>query len=514
MRGSSQSRVNVAVLRPERTPDRWHGLDMADMVVLSGVSERDFTPEQLRALRDYVVAGGTLIVTGGINWNRLTTPFFAELLPVTVSGSRTVSRIPALSAAVGRPLTDGSAFVVSTGTAKAGADVTISLDGTPIMAGWSRGSGRVGYLAFDPALPPFRTSPALPSLWKQVLLSHARDGIIPAVTAGEYYEQWMGGMGGGAVRLADAPYAIPQLDIPAFYIVALFLLAYIVVLVPVNYFVLKAKDKKEYAWLTTPAIVLVFSVGAYMIGYGFKGGRTLLVRVGVIEARSGQDAAPSLAYAGLFSPRKAGYEVQLASEDRQAQADAESALLSEPAAMRPGKAMRVIEGDTRKLDDFAVDMWAMRVVKSEGIARLGRGFGAAVRMNGSRVQGTVTNNSPYALDDCVLVFRGRVTKVGALEVGKTAEFSAQAPGGWGGGTLLPAALLNEVRGNRDQERMRRAVLQTLCGGSGAVRYAPPQSQDTPMLVGWVREEAPVVKLNVNGGRPRELAATLMVVHLE
>ena len=98
---------------------------------------------------------------------------------------------------------------------------------------------------------------------------------------------------GAPTRLADAPFAIPQLDIPAFYVVALFLLAYIVVLVPVNYFVLKAKDKKEYAWLTTPAIVLVFSFGAYLIGYGFKGGRTLVVKAGLI--RIGGSSSPSAA---------------------------------------------------------------------------------------------------------------------------------------------------------------------------------------------------------------------------
>jgi hypothetical protein len=346
-----------------------------------------------------------------------------------------------------------------------------------------------------------------------VLLSQQRAGVIPAVTAGEYYEQWAGsGMyTTGAVRLADAPYAIPQLDIPAFYIVALFLLAYIIVLVPVNYFFLKARDKKEYAWLTTPAIVLVFSVGAYMIGYGFKGGRTLLVRVGVVEARAGQNAAPNLVYAGLFSPRKTGYDLQLAAGDRAAQADAQTALLSEPTSTRPGAGMRVIQADAQKIEDFAVDMWAMRVIKSEGITRLGGGFDARYVSGGSSMTGRITNNSPYALDDCYVVRGNQIHKIGALEPGRTAEF-ATPTATLVGTTMLPVGLVSEVKGSGEQARMRRSVLQSLCSG-GAAQAGRSLNSGEPILVGWVRESDPLVRLQVNGGRPRELAATLMVVPL-
>ncbi|HEU4753380.1 MAG TPA: hypothetical protein VFU47_09760, partial [Armatimonadota bacterium] len=285
------------------------------------------------------------------------------------------------------------------------------------------------------------------------------------------------------------------------------LLAYIIVLVPVNYFVLKAKDKKEYAWLTTPAIVALFSVGAYLIGYGFKGGRSLLVRVGVIEARAGQNAAPGLFYAGLFSPRKTGYDLQLASGSREEQQIAGATLLSEPANVRSSAGLRVVQGDQRTIRDFAVDMWAMRVIKAEGVFPLQGGIRAQYQQQGSRVTGSITNNSAYALQDCHVVDRGQVARVPDLEPGKTVQFDLSPRQGMGGGGAVPTSLLAEVRGSREEQRMRATVLQAL--SATPLNGAGPD----PLLVGWVRETQPVPRIQVNGGSPRELAQTLMVVHL-
>jgi hypothetical protein len=251
-----------------------------------------------------------------------------------------------------------------------------------------------------------------------------------------------------------------------------------------------------------------------MIGYGFKGGRTLLVRVGVMETRAGEDAARSLSYAGLFSPRKAGYDLQLAALDKAAQSDAASTLLSEPATQGRSSGLRVLHGDQQQLDEFAVDMWAMRVVKAEGINRLGRGITAQLSQKGTAWSGTVTNNSPYPLVDCHIVYGSEVLRPGkgTLEPGQSVTFETKGRGPLAGAAILPAAILSDVQGSREEQRMKRSVLQTLCstGSGGPYTWTLP---DYPLLVGWVRETEPVVRLQVDGKRPREMASTLMLVHL-
>jgi hypothetical protein len=344
-----------------------------------------------------------------------------------------------------------------------------------------------------------------------MLLMQVREQILPIVSGQDWADNPYGGVVSGS-RLASAPYAISQLDIPAFYIVALFLLAYIIVLVPVNYYFLKARDKKEYAWVTTPAIVALFSIGAYAIGYGFKGGSTLLVRVGLVEARSGHDSAPHLTYAGLFSPRKTTYDVQLAATDAASSADAAATLLSEPQGSGPVGGLRIVQADSSpRVDEFGVDMWAMRVLKGEGVTRLGGGFAGTMRRVGKGITGEIRNNSPYTLESCRLVVGNSVHPVGDLGPGKTISVNEKSLKPGASGTLLPMTLLEKLDGSRDEQRIRRAVLQPLCGASvvGASGWQPPKG---PMLLGWVKE--PIARVQINGREPREQAATLMIVHLD
>jgi hypothetical protein len=502
-------KVNVAIQDPKDVPDQWQGLQAADIVVLGNVSERDLSPEQATALRDYVTTGGTLVITGGTNWNRLGTPFFSGLLPVTITGGTTLGAAGGLS-----PLAGGSSpagrYPATVGRPKPGSKILASEGGTPLVVKGGKGSGQVIYLAFDPSAPSFRNWDGNDAFWKSILLQKRTTSLVSAVSDRDASEQFGGyNPGSGQLRLADAPYAIPQLDIPAFYIVAVFLLAYIVVLVPVNYFVLKAKDKKEYAWLTTPAIVLVFSIGAYMIGYGFKGGRTLVVKAGLVETYAGQDSAASLFYAGLFSPRKTSYDVKLASASA---AGSDSAtLFSQPGLNRGGPPLRSVQGDTSYIEDFAVDMWAMRVAKAEGVVHLKDGITATVDEKTKNVTGTVRNGSPYSLDDCYVVSSSWVARVGAVAAGQQATINSPTLAGSRGGGFLPSVLLDQVKGTREDVRMKRAVLEPLCTSSTMPGGSMPNTSDR-LLVGWVKD--PINTLDVNGHEPRELAATLMIVHLD
>lgn len=499
----------VSTSAPAAAPDRWQGLSSVDLVVLSGVSERDFRPEQLSALREYAAAGGTLVVTGGLNWNRLTTGFFQEVLPVRVTGSASASSLPAPEGSF-----SGRSFPILTSQPKSGAEVTLGDSSRPLVVQGHYGSGRVVFMAFDPSLPPLRDWSGLRQLWAGLVQTRPAPSLLQVVAQqDEGYEMYGGAMppgyyGSSEGRLADAPFAIPQLDIPAFYVVALFLLAYVIILVPVNYFFLKARDKKEYAWLTTPAIVVLFSVGAYAIGYGFKGGNTLAVQVGLVETSANQGAAPFVFYSGLFSPRKTGYDVRFASAGTQ-QDPFSNALFTEPGGEPARAGLRLVQDDQPRIQDFSVDMWAMRVLKAVGVADLGKGIQAQVQVSGSALEGQLTNATPFHLEGCAVVAGAQSYPVGDLAPGATLKLQ---PGKFAengsAGTLLPSSLLDTVQGRSQKARMRRAILDSLTLG----RYNTPSFTTGGFrLVGWIRD--PVGRLQVDGKTPREVAETLVVVRL-
>jgi hypothetical protein len=456
----------VGLATPDAAPARWQALQAADLVVLGGVSERDLTPEQAAALREYVVAGGTLAVTGGLNWNRLTAPFYRDLLPLRVTGGAVV---PAWSGGPAGPVP------VCTGALLPGARVLLARGGRPLLAARPLGLGRVVLATFDPAGGPAAAWPGGPALWTDLLREPRPDTLAAVLRADDG-----GGMYRRRASLVEAPYSIPQLDIPAFYVVGLFLAAYIVVLVPGNYLLLKRRDRKEWAWLTTPLIILGFSGGAYLIGYVLKGGATRVVQVGLLETRVDQPTGALLTVTGIFSPRKTGYDVRPAWPTP----GLPPALLDEPPADGLRSASRIRwEDGTQTVEDFGIDMWSMRALAGEAVAPMGRG----VRLVGAGKERRLVNDTPWVLEDCRLTWNGAGRPVGSLRPGQSVPLTGR-----------PGA---EIMRGGEVGKLRGAVDAALAGvGRG------------DMLRGWVRD--PLTPLEVDGRPATGIAQTLVAVHLD
>ena len=111
--------------------------------------------------------------------------------------------------------------------------------------------------------------------------------------------RFYGYYGGGGGQLSDAVMRAPALDAPGADVVGLFLLAYVLILVPINYLVLKRLDKKEWAWVTVPALVVVFAVTTYGVGYAAKGNAVFVNRAAVVETTAGERQAGLYTELGL-----------------------------------------------------------------------------------------------------------------------------------------------------------------------------------------------------------------------
>lgn len=502
-------RVHVATLSPDQVPDRCQGLAAAHMVVLGNITERALTLEQQAAIRNYVLAGGCLVITGGPNWNRLTTPFFTSLLPVRVAGGGTATAGTHAGLLANQPPPLGRHAVV-TATPLPGSRVAGEESAVPEAVMVRRlGAGSVYFLPFDPDLPPYQQWQAVPSFWLSLLRGAPSHTLFGELLQADVSRAWQPEGYGGATTwqgLADLPYSISQMDIPAFYLVALFLLAYIIVLVPVNYLFLRARDKKEWAWLTTPLIVVLFSAGAYGIGYAIKGGRTLVVRVGVMEARVGESAAPVVTYAGIFSPRKATYTVEVAPGGA-GPGEADSALLCEPIRGREATGTHLVYGDRPRIVGLNVDMWAMRVLRTDGVASLGEGFQSRLAPGDAEVSGTIRNATPYAITECAVLARGVVVPIGDLPPGGSSSFRAVASAQSASGIQL-SALTGVATPGGDVARTKQNLVNALSPVSAALAVEGP----APVyMAGWLRE--PTTRLLVSGQPAGEETAVLVLVYL-
>ncbi len=489
-------------------PDNAAGYAGADAFLLRSDAPLDaLTEAQTNALRSWVASGGHLLVCGGGDPARYSTPFFAGLLPATVSEAG-ASGLPALTP---KPLPGVHAVAASPGH-------------WPASVIGPYGAGSVTLTASDPTESAFQAANAsnMPLVWHSLLSGlHDPSASVLAVTAQREENTNAFYFGSAPPLLSQAVMRGPSLDAPGTSVIAIFLLAYLVILVPVNYLVLKRLDRKEWAWGTIPALVLLFAAGTFGVGYAAKGGSVFVNRSALIETSAGRREAGVYSEVGLFSPRRSSYDIDLAGDG----------LVS--AIPNPGTDYSGRGGDTQgagsvqfvetpagaSLPNTPVNMWAMRAFDAQSTIDLGGTIDASLS-DRTGLTGTIINRTPDTLTDCAVYYQGRWVFLGSLAPGvtltvpgvgvsrvQTGEFSLP----------LPPAAQAEVHA-----RMQ-ASLAGYCRSLGErqpsyngmntrLNYMP--SNDEALFVGWSRDPklaGPIPK--IDGGAVTENDETLVIVHV-
>ncbi len=397
----------------DQLPDRWLGWDCADAVVLGDARYAAASPDGLRALTEWVRLGGTLLVPGGSAGTTLADGPLAPLLPMMISGTTTVPDMLRLGTWLNIPIEKAPALLCS-GALRPEARVLCGDSAAPLVLRGRADAGRVVMATFDYRSASIKHWDGQADLWRALAQPEGGDSSLvadAAATDSDYY--------GGRWNLPEVAKYAPQARLPSLWLVALFLLAYIVVLVPVNYFALRRIDRMELAWLTSPLIVIAFTLAAYFIGYAVRGGQLIVNRVSVVEASAGDTLAPGHGFVGIFSPTRARYAMTLP----HFAASAEPAGSMDSWGRRPPSFRYE---DTVHVSDISMDMWTSQAVTTRFALDLGKGISGVAQYDGAGYTATIRNGAPFALKDARLVNAG--------SAGPQANI---APGSTGALTLIP-----------------------------------------------------------------------------
>ena len=379
----------------------WHGLDV---LVLSDVDTGTLTPEQRAALAGWVSAGGRLIVAGGPTWQK-TAAGLADLLPLQPNGTVTLAGAPALASFASAEAPLGPA-VVATGALAPDAVVLASEGETPLIVTRRSGFGQVMYLALDPAFDPLRNWDGGEGLFRNLLTG---TGQRP---------NWAGGLRNW-YSARDAINALPGLDFPSVFQICGFLGFYLIAVGPINYLVLRRLKRRELAWITIPALVTLFSLGAYLAGYQLRGGQASLHRLSVVQVWPGSQFARVEGVVGLFSPRRTQYDLSFA-----------AGFLARPMPVdaygNTGGSFTVEEADQTYIRNIRLEVGAVEPFVMQGQVPA-PSFTSDLVLDLSQptptLDGTVTNNSPLTLVDAVILGPGGVQRIGELAPGASVPVS-------------------------------------------------------------------------------------------
>ncbi len=489
-------------------PDSGLVLRAFDVLAIDDFSTDTLTEAQRNALVDYVMQGGSLLLGTGGSWHKTLAGLPKAIVPMQVTGS---ALLPGASA-----LGDFKDVEIATGTVGTAATAWLAEDGRPLLIEQPTGAGLVAMATFDWAQGSIATSSAANTLLRQVVIrstfGSTNGSALNSLSAGKGNISNSVATRGGS--LSQSLGNMPALDLPAWWLIGALVLAYVLLVGPVNYFVLRAVKRRALAWVTVPTIALVASGGAYGASVATKGTSVLATEIAIVHVEQGWERSYNEEYTGILAPARGDYDVALAS--RQAMISPIYYYASNLGDPNLG-AMRINATN----DDItlpSMTAFTFRGFATEGIASAPSVTGQA-DIVGGRLKGTIKNESSVNFTEGVVFAGNSYQKFGRLAPNGSTSFNLQpsTSSSFTGQPVFMQVYPNNfsccggpVNNTSDAEReaeTRTAILSTLTINN--VTGLPLSA--TPIVVLWTKQ--PFQQITVNGGHPRTYVESAIVLNL-
>ncbi len=512
--GRTHFLVDLSILE---LPEHSAALNSFDCLILNDTDTSRLTTAQAEALLHWVQRGGRLVVGGGVGTQQTLAGLPEPLVPLTLLGVSDLETVSALADLVDNaPIRVPGSFAVASGD-PAGSATLVEQDGHPLVLEKMVGNGWVDFIALDLSAAPFDAWSGTTAFWQALITPGAdyQDFLPPDMSPRQ--------MLSNAVN--NALYNLPSLDLPSARWLTILLGIYIVLVGPVNYFILRSRKKLYLAWITIPSITLLFSGMSFGLGYAMRGTDLIINKIAIARAQPGSPAQV-YSYIGLFSPANLTYEIEVEGDH----------LLSpmmmdyyDPWATNLPDTQEItyLQGNPGLVRGLAINQWSMQNFMTEGSWEIGDLLGELVLVDG-KLTGELTNRSVYNFQDVVVVLRNNFVRLGDLPAGETTQVSMDLGNFedsiFGGGVAwrIYESQYDPASGRSSRETdFKRMILEGVLdqnfmyGGNfipGAVRSAKDQDDTQEVTVlGWIDEAPPQVL--VNGNVPQETARTLYLAQI-
>ena len=274
----------------------------------------------------------------------------------------------------------------------------------------------------------------------------------------------------------------------SFWLVALLLCAYLVLIGPADYFFLrKCTRRMELTWITFPGIVILVSLAAWLLAVWFRGSEVRMNQVDLVDVDTASGWTRGTTWATVFSPRTRTFDLSArpllpgtsrqpaaAPCDRLVGAGGQLAGRHGPANRRAtalAGALRLLAGagsdgpraGARGVDQVALRAWQGRIAASPVQIDL--------KEEDKFLTGTVTNRLPCRLTHCLLAYQGLAYELGKEGTIETGE----------GGTIEAGETVPVDASVKCSEARMRLTGRSNCTTRTSIIAPPPRPTTRPAL---------------------------------
>jgi hypothetical protein len=381
-------------------PTRAEGWGVLDRLVWQDVDSNQLSTDQLDALRRWLAAGGRLVIVGGSAGIGTLSAFPDDVLPYRPTATVDVDPT-SLQPLLGQLPVGASELPAMAGALGGGR--ALAMSGDRVIAGdRAYGSGRVTLIGIDPSVRWLGESTSVDTLWRGLLPDRSGDGALLLDDS----------------QLVQAVYQLPALALPPTSGLLVIIAAYILIIGPINYLVLKRLDRRELAWITMPVLVLAFAAASFGYGSFLRGTDVVVNEVAIVRGAPDATEATAQVYFGIFSPTRSTYQVDVP----------QGALLASPINGDPfGSGIATLDilqgagpGSSSSVRNLSVGSGSLRTVRAQLSITAPR-MRANLNLVNGRLLGTFENASEQLLEGVAVVLGSSVAILGDVAAGATAN---------------------------------------------------------------------------------------------
>ena len=379
--------TTVMPLDPAQLPSTDGELFNFAVIVLQDVQP---TADQAAALERWVATGGTLIVSGGPNSAELPKELVA-LLPASVSRSNSSAVLTTLN---GRNTPAFAQINLRVNQLQATADASmfgVGANNEALIVSRKLGMGQILVTAFNPSDLPAEVNDRL---------------VWPVLLQPQLYRDWNVALSPWSIQIRGTDQNLPS-------VLGLMgiLFGYILLIGPINYFILRRLDRREWAWFSIPLVVLGFVGIMYLAGGDLRTGNINVTTINIIDSQLGADQGRLSVNYGFNAGRRGAWngsiDANLIAGNQPMQAFGDDGS---------GTIEQTNDGKTR-LPNWQSNIGQMQTLAAIGSSAVPYNFEVKVAKANSWEGATITNRSERKVEYAIL-FNGEESIIlPALEPG-------------------------------------------------------------------------------------------------
>jgi hypothetical protein len=485
----------TVAIDPADLPARVEAWGTLDRLVWQDTDSSRLSAEQLAALRGWVAGGGRLVIVGGTAGPASLSAFPDLMLPYRPTTTTDVA--PASLGALLGEVPDNASDMPALSGELSGGRALVSVGDRVVAAERAYGGGAVTIVGFDPTVEWIASTDTATRLWGQLLPPRSQGG--PVI--------------GDDSQIVAAASQLPSLALPEVGWLIALLGAYILLIGPINYLVLRRLDKREWAWVTMPVLIVAFAAGAYGFGSLLRGSDLIINEVAIVRGSPGATDGTAQIYLGVFSPARGTYQLRVPG----------GALLSSPingdfiGGDGTTASLDVLQGDPAQVRNLGVGFGSLRTVRAETAMDVPL-VHADLRLQDGRLKGTVTNASDEVLLKPAVVLGGTVAKLADLAPGATATVDIALQPVQMGQQLSdkivgPVFMENTGQLGGDAARLyaRHTIVDQLTFDPN-MGFTGQLPSDGPVILAWSDQE--LLPVEIEGATPRRTGNVLWFLPTE